>query len=73
MLDDRALDGAARLGRVRQEAFSFKLRFNRLLRTVVGSPMGVHVGAAGASLLPFVLRRIIATAGDVALAREHAA
>ncbi len=73
MLDDPGLDGAARLGRLRREAFSFKLRFNRLLRTVVGTPMGVHVGAAGASLLPFVVRRIIATAGDVALAREHAA
>lgn len=73
MLDDPALDGAARLHTLRRDAFSFKLRFNRLLRTLVGTPMGVHVGAAGASLLPFVLRRIIATAGDVALAREHAA
>ena len=73
MLDDPGLDGAARLHTLRRDAFSSKLRFNRLLRTLVGTPMGVHVGAAGASLLPFVLRRIIATAGDVARAREHAA
>lgn len=73
MLDDPTLDGAARLALLRRRAFSFKLRFNRLLRTLVGSPMGVRVGAAGASLLPFVLRRVIATAGDVSLAREDAA
>lgn len=73
MLDDPTLDGAARLAQLRRRAFSFKLRFNRMLRTLVGSPMGVRVGAAGASLLPFVLRRVIATAGDVSLAREDAA
>lgn len=73
MLDDPALDGAARLAALRRQAFSSKLRFNRVLRTLVASPMGVRLGAAGASLLPFVLRRVIATAGDVALAREDAA
>jgi geranylgeranyl reductase family protein len=73
MLEDPRLDGAARLALLRRRAFSFKLRFNRVLRTLVGSPMGVRMGAAGASLLPFVLRRVIATAGDVSLAREDAA
>jgi hypothetical protein len=35
--------------------------------------MGVRLGALGASLLPFVLRRVIATAGDVGAVRKHAA
>lgn len=73
VLAGRVGDGAAELARRRRAAFAFKLRFNRVLRTLVGSPMGVRVGAAGASLLPFVLRRVIALAGDVAAAREDAA
>jgi menaquinone-9 beta-reductase len=73
MLNDPTLDGVARLARRRREAFTFKLRFNRALRTLVGSPMGVRLGAIGASLLPFVLRRIIATAGDVGAVRRYAA
>lgn len=73
MLAAPDLDGVARLALLRRQAFSFKMRFNRALRSLVGSPMGVRVGAAGASLLPFVLRRVIATAGDVAQARGDAA
>jgi flavin-dependent dehydrogenase len=54
-----------RLTAARQAAFGAKLRFNRWLRTLVGWPMGVRLGAVGASLAPAILRHVIATAGDV--------
>ncbi len=66
-------DPVQELARRRRRALSFKLRFNRVLRTLVGTPMGVRVGATAASLVPFVLRRVIAMAGDVGSAREVAA
>jgi menaquinone-9 beta-reductase len=72
MLARPDLDGAARLAALRRDAFSFKLRFNRALRALVGTPGGVRIGALGASLLPCALRWIIATAGDVAMVRKHA-
>ena len=53
------------LERVRRAAFGNKLRFNRALRSLVGWPMGVRLGAMGATLAPGLLRRVIATAGDV--------
>lgn len=67
------LDGAdgadasviGRLHDARRAAFRAKLRFNRVLRCLVGWPMGVTLGAVGASLAPAVLRALIATAGDV--------
>jgi menaquinone-9 beta-reductase len=55
-----------RLRRARRDAFGAKIRFNRALRTLVGWPMGVRIGALGAALLPSMLRLAIATAGDVA-------
>ena len=57
-------DVVARLAAARRAAFGAKLRFNRLLRTLVGWPMGVRLGAVGASLAPAILRHVIATAGD---------
>jgi flavin-dependent dehydrogenase len=63
----------ARLAQDRRHAFGAKLRFNRALRTLVGSPMGVRLGAFGASIAPAVLRLVIATAGDVTDARGRAA
>jgi flavin-dependent dehydrogenase len=60
---DRAL--VRDLERARRDAFGNKLRFNRALRTLVAWPMGVRLGAVGASLAPGLLRRVIATAGDV--------
>jgi geranylgeranyl reductase family protein len=54
-----------RLSAARRQAFGSKFRFNRLLRTLVGWPMGVRLGAVGASLAPAILRHVIATAGDV--------
>jgi menaquinone-9 beta-reductase len=62
-VDDHAV--LQELARRRREAFGDKLRFNRLLRTLVGWPMGVRLGALGAAMAPGLLRRVIATAGDV--------
>ena len=62
----------ARLREARRAAFGAKFRFNRVLRTLVGWPMGVRIGAVGASLAPSVLRHIIATAGDAVLAPRGA-
>lgn len=56
----------------RHAAFGAKLRFNRVLRTLVGSPMGVRLGAVGAALAPALLRHVIATAGDARPARRRA-
>jgi flavin-dependent dehydrogenase len=68
--DDHAV--IARLSDARRAAFGAKLRFNRVLRTLVGWPMGVRLGAFGASLAPAVLRHVIATAGDAVLDRRGA-
>lgn len=68
--DDAAV--VARLSHARRVAFGAKLRFNRVLRTLVGWPMGVRLGAVGASLAPAVLRHVIATAGDAVLDRRVA-
>ncbi|MGI8671723.1 MAG: NAD(P)/FAD-dependent oxidoreductase [Luteitalea sp.] len=62
----------ARLQRRRRAVVGGKLRFNRALRLLVGWPMGVRLGAAGAAVLPSVLQRVIATAGDVSRATEAA-
>ncbi len=61
-----------RLRQQRRAAFGAKLRFNRVLRTLVGWPMGVRLGAAGATLAPAILRHVIATAGDALPARRRA-
>ena len=55
----------ARLTEARRRAFGAKLRFNRMLRHLVAWPMGVRLGAVGASIAPAILRHVIATAGDV--------
>jgi len=68
--DDAAV--VARLSEARRLAFGAKLRFNRVLRTLVGWPMGVRLGAVGATLAPAILRHVIATAGDAARERRGA-
>ncbi len=60
--DRLVIDG---LRAARRDAFGAKLRFNRALRALVGWPMGVRIGAVGATVAPALLQRIIATAGDV--------
>ncbi len=53
-----------RLARARQHEFAAKWRFNRALRSLVASPRGVDVANVGARVVPFLVRRLIATAGD---------
>jgi flavin-dependent dehydrogenase len=57
-----------RLERARRREFAPKWRFNRALRALVASPRGTEVAGLGARLAPGMLRRVIATAGDCAMA-----
>jgi flavin-dependent dehydrogenase len=57
----------ARLRSARQREFGSKWRFNRALRALVGSPRAVDAAAVGARVVPGVVRRIIAIAGDCGL------
>ena len=57
-----------RLNKARHREFAPKWRFNRALRALVASSRGTEVAGIGARLAPGMLRRIIATAGDCALA-----
>jgi flavin-dependent dehydrogenase len=63
-------DVHARLASVRRREFSAKWRFNRALRATVASPAAVRVGALTASLWPWLIHRIISTAGDCGVASE---
>jgi flavin-dependent dehydrogenase len=53
-----------RLTAARDAEFTRKLRFNRALRALVGRAAAVRAAAIGAYLAPFLLRRVIAVAGD---------
>jgi flavin-dependent dehydrogenase len=57
-----------RLERARHREFAPKWRFNKALRALVTSPRGTDVADIGARLAPGILRRVIATAGDCAIA-----
>ena len=70
-LDDEAI--VARLGQDRRAALGAKLRFNRVVRTLVGWPLGLRLGAMGAAWVPSALRHVIAMAGDVGAARRATA
>ena len=54
------------LTRRRRALFARKWRFNRALATLVDHPAGVGLASAGARVLPSVVRRLIAIAGDAA-------
>jgi flavin-dependent dehydrogenase len=56
-----------RLAEARRRQFRMKTRFNRLLRTLVASPVAVDAATIGARLLPGIFRRMIAVAGDCRL------
>jgi flavin-dependent dehydrogenase len=58
----------ARLESARRREFARKWRFNRALRALVASSRGTEVAGIGARLAPGILRRVIATAGDCAMA-----
>jgi flavin-dependent dehydrogenase len=54
----------AHLTAARRRAFGGKWIFNRGLRAVVASPMGVEATAVGARVVPPLLRAVISHAGD---------
>jgi flavin-dependent dehydrogenase len=54
----------ASLAGERRRAFQAKWRFNRALRSLVGSPVAVHAATLGARFAPGVVRAIVARAGD---------
>jgi flavin-dependent dehydrogenase len=58
-------DAHVRLGVARQREFRSKWRFNRTLRSVVGSPVLMRVADRGAALAPPIIRTLIRYAGDV--------
>jgi len=60
----------AKLAAARRTEFAGKWRFNRALRAIVASPAAIQAAAAGARLVPAVLRAIIARAGDCDLAGD---
>lgn len=68
MLETGRPDGHERLARRRADDFADKWRFNRTIRALVGSHLGVYAGALGASLAPWAFRRVITYAGDTHLA-----
>ena len=58
-------DAHTRLAAARHREFSHKWRFNRALRSLVGSPLAVSAAAHGATLAPQLLRHAIRYAGDL--------
>jgi flavin-dependent dehydrogenase len=66
LADGRFAAAPERLRRAREQAFGRKLRFNRFLRTLVGSPSAVTMAAGGARLAPGLVRRAVYYAGDAA-------
>ena len=64
MLASGRVDGHRRLAEWRDAEFGPKWRFNRAVRALVGSPLGVRAGSLGAAAVPAVLRRVIRYAGD---------
>src|SRR6266851_2055578 len=58
----------ARLAAERRREFGGKWRFNRVLRALVASPRAVDAATMAARVAPAVLRAVIATAGDCAVA-----
>jgi flavin-dependent dehydrogenase len=66
-LEHGDLDAAVtRLEAARRRVLGPKLRFNRVLRGLVGSPASVTLAGYCAAVMPGVLRRVIAIAGDAA-------
>jgi flavin-dependent dehydrogenase len=57
-------DAHVRLARRRRDAFRWKWMFNRTLRRLVEAPAAVRVASVGASIVPALLRSVIAIAGD---------
>jgi flavin-dependent dehydrogenase len=66
LIDGRFTAAPDRLRRAREQMFGRKLQFNRLLRTLVGSPAAIRVAGSGARVAPGLVRRAVAYAGDAA-------
>jgi flavin-dependent dehydrogenase len=67
VLEAGDLTGAPeRLARARRDDLAGKLRFNRVLRRLVGSPTAIGLAEFGARVAPGVLRRLVNVAGDAA-------
>jgi menaquinone-9 beta-reductase len=64
-LDGRLADPHRALTEWRRELFQVKWRFNRGLRALVAAPAAVRAAAAGARVMPSLVRMAIAYAGDV--------
>ena len=65
MLSSSSLNGHERLARWRAEEFGRKWRFNRALRRLVGSDLGVRLASVCAARAPRILRKVIMVAGDL--------
>ncbi len=55
----------SRLQTARLRTLGSKLRFNRALRSLVGSPRAVRFASYGAAIAPVLIRRVVRYAGDV--------
>jgi menaquinone-9 beta-reductase len=64
-LDRRTDNPQASLVRLRRRAFASKWRFNRSLRQLVAAGPAIRAAGVAATLMPSILRRVIAFAGDV--------
>jgi len=67
-LESGSADAHVRLAAARAEAFGRKWRFNRTLRSLVGSPAAIRVADRGAALAPGVVRGLIRYAADLHVA-----
>jgi flavin-dependent dehydrogenase len=54
-----------RLAEARAQALGAKLRFNRGVRFITGSPAAIGLASCGAAIAPGVMRRLVRYAGDV--------
>jgi flavin-dependent dehydrogenase len=59
------LRGAAtRLAEARRAAFGAKVRFNRVLRMTVGSPLAMNLAGLSAAVMPSMMNAVVRYAGD---------
>jgi flavin-dependent dehydrogenase len=68
VLEHGGADAHLRLARARQREFSHKWRFNKALRSLVGSPLAVRAAAIGARWAPGWIHQSIRYAGDLRVA-----
>jgi flavin-dependent dehydrogenase len=67
-LEHGGADSHVRLAAARRREFARKWRFNRALRSLVGSPLAVRAAAVGARVAPAWLHHTIRYAGDLRVA-----